>query len=124
LSSFGPCPVVSLLGFLNPNPSGLSLLQKCPWECDLFSSCIWNIYVTWQFVSLQSRLADPRCLSRILYLDFYPSRFPHPKTATEERSGKKFVVIPFYVDTNFTKLKIISVLKCRKKKFGPIFKDL
>jgi hypothetical protein len=51
--------------------------------------------------------------------DFYPSRIPDlgsripdPKTATKERGGKKFIVIPFYVATNFTKLKIIFVLKC------------
>jgi hypothetical protein len=36
--------------------------------------------------------------------DFYPSRIPDPKTATKERGGKKFVVLPFNVDTNFTKL--------------------
>jgi hypothetical protein len=29
--------------------------------------------------------------------------------------------LPFYVATNFTKLKIILVLKCRRKKFGPNF---
>jgi len=51
--------------------------------------------------------------------DFYPSRIPDlgsqipdPKTATKERGDKKLVVIPFYVATNFTKLKIILVLKC------------
>jgi hypothetical protein len=44
--------------------------------------------------------------------DFYPSRIPDPKTATKERGEKKFFVIPFYVATNFTKLKIILVLKC------------
>jgi hypothetical protein len=27
--------------------------------------------------------------------DFYPSRISDPKTATEERGEKKFVVIPF-----------------------------
>jgi hypothetical protein len=45
--------------------------------------------------------------------DFYPSRIPDPKTATKERGEKKFVVIPFLcrVATNFTKLKIILVLK-------------
>jgi hypothetical protein len=32
------------------------------------------------------------------------SRIPDPKTATKERGGKKLVVIPFYVATNFTKL--------------------
>jgi hypothetical protein len=44
--------------------------------------------------------------------DFYPSRIPDPKTATKERDEKKFVVITFYVATNFTKLQIISVLNC------------
>ncbi len=43
--------------------------------------------------------------------DFYPSRIPDPgsripdpKTATKERAERKFVVIPFYVATNFTKV--------------------
>jgi hypothetical protein len=44
--------------------------------------------------------------------DFYPSRIPDPKTATKERGENKCVVVPFYVATNFTKLKIIVVLKC------------
>jgi hypothetical protein len=51
--------------------------------------------------------------------EFYPSRIPYPgsripdpKAATKERGEKKLVVIPFYVATNFTKLKIILVLKC------------
>jgi hypothetical protein len=50
--------------------------------------------------------------------DFYPSRIPDPrsripdpKTATKKRGEKKFVVITFYVATNFTKLQIILVLK-------------
>jgi hypothetical protein len=41
--------------------------------------------------------------------DFYPSRIPDPKTATKERGEKKFVVITFYVATNFTKFQIILV---------------
>jgi hypothetical protein len=36
--------------------------------------------------------------------DFYLSRIPDAKTATEERSEKKLDVIIFYVATNFTKL--------------------
>ncbi len=70
----------------------------------------------WQsFVSLQkTSVADPGCLSRI----------SGPKTATKERGEKKSVVIPFYVTANFTKLKIILVLKCWRKTFGPIFKEL
>jgi hypothetical protein len=59
----------------------------------------------------KSSVADPGCLSRIPDPDFYPSRIPDPKTATEERGEKKLVVIPFYVATNFTK-------------FGPIFKEI
>jgi hypothetical protein len=30
------------------------------------------------------------------------SRIPDPKTAAKERGEKKFVVIPFFVATNFT----------------------
>jgi hypothetical protein len=63
-------------------------------------------------------VADPGCLYRIPDPDFYPSRIsdpgsriPDPKTATRERGEKKFVVITFYVATNFTKLQIILVLK-------------
>jgi hypothetical protein len=59
-------------------------------------------------------VADPGCLSRIPDPDFYTSRIQdlgsriqNPKTATKERGEKKFVVIPFFVATNFTKLQII-----------------
>jgi hypothetical protein len=40
------------------------------------------------------------------------SRIPDPKTARKERGEKKFIVITFYVATNFTKMQIILVLKC------------
>jgi hypothetical protein len=36
---------------------------------------------------------------------------------------KKFDVIPFDLSTNFTKLYIILVLKCLRKKFYQIFKE-
>jgi hypothetical protein len=72
----------------------------------------------------RSSVADPGCLSRIPDPDFYPSRIPDPKTSTKERGERKFVVITFYVATNFTKLQIILVLKCWRKIFGPIFKEL
>jgi hypothetical protein len=55
--------------------------------------------------------ADPRCLSRIPDPDFYPSRIPDPKIATKEMGENKFLVIPFFVATDFTKLKIILFLK-------------
>jgi hypothetical protein len=48
--------------------------------------------------------------------DFYPSRITdlgsRIQKQQQERGENKFVVIPFYVATNFTKLKIILVLKC------------
>jgi hypothetical protein len=40
----------------------------------------------------------------ILIFTHPPSWILDPKTATEERGEKKFVVITFYVATNFTKL--------------------
>jgi hypothetical protein len=39
-------------------------------------------------------------------------RIPGPKTATKERGEKKCLPVPFFEDTNFTKLKIILFLKC------------
>jgi hypothetical protein len=54
-------------------------------------------------------VADPGCLSRILIFTHPGSRISDPKTATKERGEKKFVVIPFYVATNYTKLKIILI---------------
>jgi hypothetical protein len=89
-------------------------------------------------------VADPVCLSRIQDPDFYPSRIPDPgfripdlgsrisdpgsripdpKTATKE-IGRKNVIIPFFVATNFTKLNIITFLICCRKKCGPIFQEL
>jgi hypothetical protein len=53
-----------------------------------------------------------QCLSRILIFTHPGSRILDPKTAAKERGEKKFVVIPIYVATSFTKLKIILVLKC------------
>jgi hypothetical protein len=58
----------------------------------------------------------------ILDPDFY-HLIPNPRTATKEKGEKKFVAIPFFIATNFTKFKIILFLKCRRKTFGPIFKE-
>jgi hypothetical protein len=64
-------------------------------------------------------VADRECLSRIPDLDFYPSRIPdlgsRIQKQQKEREEKKFVVIgtgTFFVATNFTKFKIILLLKC------------
>jgi hypothetical protein len=55
------------------------------------------------------RIRDVYLRSRILI-------FRHPgswiQNSTKERAEKKFVVITFFVATNFTKLQIISVLNC------------
>jgi hypothetical protein len=59
-----------------------------------------------------SRISDPG------------SRIPDPKIATKERGETKFVVIRFFIATNFTKLKIVLFLKYLRKKFGSIFKEL
>jgi hypothetical protein len=74
-----------------------------------------------------SSVADPGCLSRILIFTHPGSRIsdiPDPNTATKERGEKISVVISLYEATNFTKLGIILALKCCRKKFGPIFKEL
>jgi hypothetical protein len=61
-----------------------------------------------------STVADPGCLSLIPDSDFYPSRIPdlgsripNPKTATKERD-EKISCLPFFVATNFTKLKLLN----------------
>jgi hypothetical protein len=56
-----------------------------------------------KILSVLGSVADP---------DFYPFRIPDPKTAIKERGEKNFFVIPFFIATNFTKLKIILFLKC------------
>ncbi len=94
-------------------------------------------YSTWQKQGLQQVLkaricrtysADSVCRlfneNQWSLISYLGSRIPDPKTATKERGGKKFVVITFYAATNFTKLQIILVFECWRKKFGPIFKEL
>jgi hypothetical protein len=64
------------------------------------------------YFKIASSVADPGCLSRIPDPDFYPSRIPDPKTATKDRGDKNFLVKPFFVAKNFTKLNIILFLIC------------
>ncbi len=70
-------------------------------------------------------LADPECLSGILFLSIPDpgSLIPEPTTTTEEEGGK-VVVIPFFVATNFTKLKMILFLNRYRKKFEQIDREL
>jgi hypothetical protein len=67
--------------------------------------------------------------SRILIFTHPGSRIPDLGSRIQRQQQnrgvkKKFVVITFYLATNFTQLHIILVLMCWRKKFGPIFKEL
>jgi hypothetical protein len=55
--------------------------------------------------------------------DFYPSRNPDLGSKNSNKRGEKKLVITFFIATNFTKLHFILVLKCERKKLGPIFKE-
>jgi hypothetical protein len=70
-------------------------------------------------------VADPGFLSRILIFTHPGSRISDPgsKTATKERGEKNYLSY-FFVAKNFTKFYFILILKCRRKKFRPIFKEL
>jgi hypothetical protein len=69
------------------------------------------------------RIGDVYPGSLILIFIDPGSQIPDPETATKEM-GEKIVVIPFFVATNFTILKMILFLKWRRKKFGPIIEEL
>jgi hypothetical protein len=57
--------------------------------------------------------------------DVYPGSriliFTHPgsriQKQQQKRGVKNFLIITFYAATNFSKLQIILVLECRRKKF-------
>jgi hypothetical protein len=46
-------------------------------------------------------------------------RIPDPKTSTKERGKKKFVVIPFFVATNFKKIENYFIFEMLKEKILP-----
>jgi hypothetical protein len=72
-------------------------------------------------------VADPGCLSQIPDPDFYPSRIPglgsRIQKQQQKRGVKKISCHTFLCSHKFHKLKIILVLKCWRKKFGPISKN-
>ncbi len=70
-------------------------------------------------------VADPGCYPGSWFLPIPDpgSRIPDPKTAKKKRDKKKFVVIPFFVATNFIKLQIISFINVEEK-FLATFKKL
>ncbi len=96
---------------------------------------ILGYYYTW-LCSLQPVINPPDPALRIR--DVYPGSriliFTHPgwsdlgsriqKQLQKRGMKKKFVVIPFFVATNFTKFLIILFLNCWRKKFGSNFKEL
>jgi hypothetical protein len=57
-------------------------------------------------------------------LVFLPIPDPGSKNSNKREGWKKCVVIPFYVATNFTKLNIILVSKCRRKKIWTNFQRI
>ncbi len=100
-------PVRLLAGYL---PSALlsHWISNVHWH-PLPTICLGEAEVLTIFWSV----ADPGCLSRILIFTHPGSRISDPgsKNSNKRQVWKKSVVIPFYVATNFTKLKIILVLK-------------
>ncbi len=82
---------------------------------------------TWPIGSLPtSSVADPGCLSRIPDPDFYPFRIPDlgsPIQKQQQKRGVKKVVKPFFIATNFTKLKIILFLNAEEKDLGQFLKN-
>jgi hypothetical protein len=62
-------------------------------------------------------------LSRIPICTHSGSRISDPKTKTKERCEKKLVVNPFFVATNFTKLKLFYFLNAEEKTLGQFSKN-
>ncbi len=120
-------------GILDPGPVAQlnpDLIQMVPSPCDFISDLIavWELkkfYRLWPVLRkrdvypgswfLPIPISDPG--SRILDPG---SRIQKPQ---QKREVKKFVVIPFFVATNFTKLKIILFLKCWEKNLAQFSKN-
>jgi hypothetical protein len=63
-------------------------------------------------------------LSRIpIFCTHSGSRISDPKTKTKERGEKKLVCNPFFVATNFTKLKLFYFLNAEEKTLGQFSKN-
>jgi hypothetical protein len=68
-------------------------------------------------------VADPGCLSRIPDPDFFPSRIPHPKTATKER-GEKKICHTFLCSHKFHKIENYFSFEVLKKKIWANFQRI
>ncbi len=97
----------------------ISLLSSDQFQYSRFSTLDLVLCQYLHLLYIVGSVADPGCLSRILDLG---CRILDPKTATKQR-GKKISCHTFFVEKNFTKLKIILFLKWWRIKFWPIFKE-
>jgi hypothetical protein len=99
----------------------ISASRKIRASCSNYSIKSLSFMQSKEFPYKRSSVAEPGCLSRILI-------FTHPGSKNSNKRGgwKKTCcrTVPYCVTTNFTQLKIILVLKCWRKKIGPIFKEL
>ncbi len=83
--------------------------------------CVSRLYRVIHLEGHNYSVADPGCLSRIPDPDFYPSRIPDlgsriPKQQQKRGLKNFFLVIPFYLATNFTKIEhYFSFEKLKKK---------
>ena len=89
-----------------PPEKGAGPSKPEPWE-NTEAASLKEYRIVWTINNCS--VADPGCLSRIPDPDFYPSRIPDlgsqiQKQQQERGVKKKFLVIPFYEATNFTKL--------------------
>ncbi len=88
-------------------------------------------HVTWSPNKLRrsTSIFNRCCVSGMFIPDpgswFLPIPDPGSKNSNKREGWKKFFFsYLFYLASSVTKLKIILVLKCWRKKFGPIFKEL
>jgi hypothetical protein len=66
---------------------------------------------------VETSVADPGCLSRILIFTHPGSRIPDPKTVPKERDEKKFCYHTFFCSHKFHKIEYYGMLffKCQRK---------
>jgi hypothetical protein len=111
--SFLLCPWSSFQIFLHIVPVGHHLgILELHWVSSSNVRLLPSVtYCTYPVPVLRIRYVYPG--SRILIFTHPGSWISDPGSKnSNKREGEKNVVIPFYVVTNITKLKIILVLKC------------
>ncbi len=140
-SCAGGAPFLGLVGSGSRAEEGRSSQIMISSSCSSFSLAILDRYI-WVKGIERREIITVRGQSYVFRLpkywppgpvlrirDVYPGSriliFTHPgsriQKQQQKRGVKKFDVIPFYVATNFTKLYIILVLKCWRKKMWANF---